>query len=871
MEGEEPQSAKIILIAMGDKKVASQIGKFLAAENFRVELADSFQEAQKFLDKSAPHALLTETAFEKNFVQSSFEFPVIVVDKNIDHQDCLKIVSGSIATHMLLREIRQLKSKIEKSEASFNEIVDKSVDGIVVVDADGFVRYANKVVCSLVGLDRETLEGDFFGLPIERGKQTEINIKGKDGEVIVAELRNIPVQWEGENCLLILIRDITEKNAAEEAKLRVKAAEAANQVKSQFLANMSHEIRTPLNAIQGICDLFLESPLNDDQKQYVSILEQSNNNLLVLINDILDLSKIEAGEVVLETLDFDLEVILGQVCDLMSIRTKGKKLELAFQVVHGTGINLRGDPTRLQQILINLIGNSIKFTEVGHVLIKVEEESNFHLFSVNDTGIGMPKDGLKNIFNCFKQENETITRKFGGTGLGLTICQKLVTLMGGEIWVESQKGKGSTFFFKIPSRFQEHVAEREDLPDLSGKKILLVGAMEIEREIVENILIPLEMSVEHVNSAADMILWLEGKNDFDLIIFYSRNSRYNSNEKCDYMASLKALKLETRCLLALPYDYKRVELGSLGEQGFRHYFFRPLKRRELLATVCEGLGQSTGLIRQETEAKQVVVDHRPLRILLCDDNEFNLVLITMFFKSFPYKIDCVEDGKEALELFKNNSYDLVLMDMQMPIMDGYTATQKIRKWEEKNHRPRTPILAFTASVLDTDGEKIKSAGCDDILYKPVKKADMVRTVLKYTGFTGEMTTPGAENTASMKIFTGPSIDPRRLNEMREYNQPGEADVVIKLGKVFLKSMSENISILNKAIKEKDYESILFSTHTLKSTSANIGANQLAHYFEKMEDCAKGKSDSELKTYLKSIHSEFKKVKEELKDLMLAHE
>jgi PAS domain S-box-containing protein len=666
------------------------------------------------------------------------------------HGDALpqKHKDGTILWHGYISDITERKAaeqQLQKESEKNLALLRNASDGIHILDYDGNVIEASDSFCAMLGYPRDEVIGmnvsqwdagftdaaerlakvrQQFASPAYT--QFETRHKRKNGDIFDVEISGQALELNGKPALFNSARDISERKKVEIALQMAKQnAEAANRAKSEFLANMSHEIRTPMNAILGMAEILSETGLTAEQRKYVEVFQNAGKNLLELINDILDMSKIEAGQLELDNTDFSLEQVLDDLVDLHAIPAFDKGLELVLDIEPGVPEFTHGDARRLKQCLTNLVGNAIKFSHKGVIVVDVRPgQGDMLQFSVSDTGIGIPAEKRETIFEAFSQADSSVTRRFGGTGLGLTITRRLVQLMGGEIRVDSQEGKGSTFYISVHLPVSTRRVRDYAPVDLRNIKVLVVDDFAINRTIVRQYLQPLGAEVIEAESTLCALSLIEQAAadgaPFSLVMLDMCEIGPTGQSCMDMIARVRADPAMAGPKIMALSSSDTPKQRQLAKSLELTFLPKPIKRHELIQSIGRELRPP---LEHNAEA---IPDAAPLpdgvlNILLAEDNPDNVLLINVFLKQAKHHLDVACDGLVAVEKFRQNHYDVILMDIQMPNMGGYEATAEIRSIEKSTGRAPTMIIALTAHALKEDEQRSMDAGCNGHLTKPIKK------------------------------------------------------------------------------------------------------------------------------------------------------
>ncbi|MBI2381792.1 MAG: PAS domain S-box protein [Gammaproteobacteria bacterium] len=725
------------------------------------------------------------------------------------------------------------------------------------------------------GLSREAAVAQMMGAVKLTGMgRGEREYKRADGSVVPFEVTVLASEMAGESMRIVILHDLTEQKQTEEVLRTAKrVADDANRMKSDFLANMSHEIRTPMNAILGMSHLALQTELQPRQRNYLEKIDAAGNALLNIINDILDFSKIEAGKLSIEQTDFRLEQILESLSDLFELRAEEKGLELLFDVAADVPMHLTGDPLRLGQVLINLVGNAVKFTETGEIVIAVEclehgadakgEDELLLGFSVRDTGIGMSAEQSARLFQAFSQADGSTTRKYGGTGLGLAISKRLVELMGGTIGAESRPGEGSCFRFS--ARFglssDQREGQREVLRDLSGLRVLVVDDNATAREILSTSLDAFGFAVQVLDSGDEAWAQLDAAGEplaYDLLIL---DWRMPGLDGISLAQRLRQRFGEALPPIILMSAYAQGADARLAEQGIRHFLAKPVTPSSLLDTVLEVFGRCyvrTGKAAPDERARWDLGVLQGRRVLLVEDNEINQEVALEFLGRGGLSVVVAGDGAEALQALAHEQFDLVLMDVQMPVMDGYEATRRIRA------EPRyasLPIIAMTANAMSGDREKCLDAGMNDHLAKPIDEDRLFATLARWLG--GSLLAQGRPMPLlpSAAASHGHAVAEAVLPLLPELDAElglrrvgGQRALYLKLLRKFATSPDFEPGHFAEAFAKPDYPLAERLAHSLKGVAASLGAQALAARAELLEQCARRRDPPEAERVAELISS-----------------
>jgi PAS domain S-box-containing protein len=795
------------------------------------------------------------------------------------------------------------------SKRYVDNIISSMIDSLVIVGEDGKIKKVNEATLSLLGYEPGELEGRPFGLMLledcESGETAEELIKAgtvsnmertyvaKDGSRIPMLFSgSVMLTDEGEfEGLVCVAQDITERKRAEEelqgakeaaekanAKLRetnrnleeatvyakemAAQAESANAAKSEFLAMMSHEIRTPLNGILGFSQLLLEDEsLNPEQRDFVNTIYSSGTALLGVINDILDFSKIEAGKMELESIDFDLLGVVEGIGDVLGQRAAEKGLELTCYVDPQAPTRLRGDPGRLRQMLLNLAGNAVKFTDRGEVtvgarLVKETAERATLRFEVRDTGIGVPKDRQTLIFDRFTQVDGSTTRKYGGTGLGLAIVKRFVELMGGTIGLESEQGKGSTFHFTVDYNLQSAPALEMPVPgavNVEGLPVLIVDDNPTSRRLLSEMVTGWGMCPSAAGSGDSALGIMQGAKqdgrEFELAIIDARMP------EMDGFALVE--ELNRREDLYQPTVIMLTSAGKVGdgarcrELGVSGYLMKPAKKSDLWDAIMIALGNppNDGKERELITQHSLRENRRSLRVLVAEDSPVNLKLIVRLLEKRGHTVESTGSGRQVLRALERRPFDLILMDVQMPEMDGLEATAAIREREGATGE-HIPIVAMTAHAMKGDRERCLDAGMDAYVSKPVRAGELFETIERVmpAGKRGGLGMPPEEDRSEVMDWTG---------AFKHFE--GDVGLLKEIAAMFLEESPIMIARMEDALRRGDSDALERAAHTVKGSVGNFAAKPAFQAAQRVEQIGRDGNMGDAEEAFRALKTELERL------------
>jgi PAS domain S-box-containing protein len=853
---------------------------------------------QTFAEKVAGRKPLSHV--ERSFRRKDGTFMAVQLDDQMLSDPGGRII-GIRATMQDITERKQTEQALRDNEQRFRDLFENASDIIYTTDFDGNFTSLNKSGERMTGYTRaeavhlnfsqvvsaETLKlvREMVQRKLRSNDETvyELELFKKGGKPLLVEVSSRAIYKDGKPVGIQGIgRDITQRKQVEaELEQARDAALESVRLKSEFLANMSHEIRTPMNGVIGMTDLLLETELTAPQREYSETIQSSAAALLTIINDILDFSKIESGLLRFEKIDFDLRGAVEAPVELLAERAQAKGLELACLVYRDVPTALRGDPGRLRQVLTNLAGNAVKFTERGEVVVSVKKvsETVSHAtlrFEVHDTGIGISAQAQRGLFRAFIQADGSTTRKYGGTGLGLAISKQLVELMGGEIGIESTPGAGSTFWFTGLFEKQLTPAPKnlEAAVNLAGARVLIVDDNATNRRILNHQTSSWGMITTEAKSGQQALELIRAGavqgEPYDIAILDLLMPEMNGFQLA------RAIKddpsIAAVALILLPSFGERGHGEKARQAGIAAYLQKPVRQAKLhdcLTKVMAGSFSTepvtpprlvTRHSLRETEFLHEDQTFSAVRIIVAEDNPVNQRVALEQLRNLGYRAESVTNGRELLEALENAEFDLVLMDCQMPEIDGFAATAEIRRREGTARH--TTIIAMTANALEGDEEKCLAAGMDDYLSKPVK-ADVLRVKLeRWTkpGESGKGLSAASELNGPARDTRAGVIDQAQLADLRAIQQPGQADFVTELIDLFLNEATPHLRALHEAVMRDDAAEILRVAHRLKGSSGNMGATRLASLAAEFESKDPAQDKREL---LAQLENEFALVREAL--------
>ncbi len=774
--------------------------------------------------------------------------------------------------------------QLEESQAIYHSLVESMPINVFRKDRDGRIVFANQRYCNELNMSLSQLVGktDYDLFPEMAHKYVKDDAWVLQTGLAFHDIESHPAGHEDLNYVEVLkapvcdasgrrigiqgmFWDVTARKKAEQALRHAKElAESASRAKTDFLANVSHEIRTPMNGIIGITELLLTSIREKEHREYLELIQSSGESLLTLINDILDFSKIEAGKLQLESKRFSLRDSLGDTLRSIAVRAHSKQLELIVTFAADVPDEIVGDLARLRQVIVNLVSNAIKFTDRGEVEVDVStlklRDGNARLkFTVTDTGIGIPVDKLKLIFVEFEQVDSSTTRQYGGTGLGLAIASKLVTLMGGELKVDSVVGEGSRFTFEVDVHYAETFFE-QPLEGLRGQSVLMVVRNAKQRVALNNIFSRAFVQTHQASTTAEAFVMLNQLVDQQTpaaaVVCDAELDQDSGTELIRRMR--KVPKLTHTPVIMLTRAVSHQTVINREQLGIDDMLIKPVKEKDLLTSLALALGLLNDITTAQGSAYgRIEPSLEPLVVLLAEDNRVNQKLVVGLLEKQGHRITVAHNGRQAVEMYPQQAFDLVLMDVQMPEMDGYQATHEIRQLQTRLG-VRVPIIALTAHASPDDRKRCLAAGMDEYLSKPIRAQDLFVLIEKLTGHRSALSGPGASDSTHQNC-----VDWEHAFD----TVGGDRPLLQELIAVFLKDQSKMETSIEQSIQRNDEKELRLSAHSLKGALTHLGGREPARIAGELELLAKNEDLAAAKELLPKLKASLENVSREMKQFL----
>jgi PAS domain S-box-containing protein len=879
-------SERYLLALIEDLTLEKQ--QLLLTKKYSDELRKAHDELERRVqdrtaELSQANQQLQKEILEKQLAEEKLRKARDQLELRVDQRTSeLKTVNEQLSQE--IDERRQIEDALRRANELQEQLLAVAATAIFTVDEKGLVTSVNNEFSGMTGFDAKDIVGRscsifctqgntapcslFDMAPDSRMFRNHANIITKDGRTI-SVLRNAAMMRDGSGFVTGGIESFVDVTELTQAR---RSAEQANRAKSQFLARMSHEIRTPMNGVIGMTELALSTNLTPEQRDYLETVQISADSLLSLINDILDFSKIEAGKLELHPQPFDLRACLESIMTAMAVQAHSKGLELAYLVAPEVPDVLIGDAARLRQILVNLVGNSIKFTERGEILVELRGELHprdtvvLHV-TVSDTGVGVPNGMERKIFDAFEQADGSAASRVGGAGLGLAICSQLVKLMGGKIWVDSEPGQGSKFHFDVilPVGKDILAVRPSSAPaELKGIRALVVDDNAANRKILAETLAQWDMKTEAVESGSAALEAIDRASvegdPFRLTLIDFVMPHMNGLELADKIRAKPGG--DNLGVIMLTSAYPSDETTRPGDALIDAYLPKPVRQSTLMSEVARLLGSggaAEGPSSAASETPRPLRSRSPRRILLAEDNAVNRKLSSSLLDKMGHKTYCVENGKEVLDALAKDSFDLILMDVQMPEMDGIEATRAIRAMEQTTGE-RIPIIAMTAYAMTGDRQRCLDAGMDGYVSKPIDKRRLFEAIEELP-----QSAQPSQRPPSVAFDAGGAVDKTRL----DYTLQGDMDLLEELAGLFFLESPRLAAKMRQAIDLQDAKALQHLAHSLRGSVGNFAADPAFNAALRLELIAGAGDLSQAWQAFEDLERELARLSQELQAIIAA--